>query len=264
MVKKIRMHIADENSQSIPMHPETTSSQVLMENTELNLSDVIGNISELETTNKNLVDAINENFTRVVNGKTLLASALTAKGVTVRKEGTIVTFEELVTAMDNLVYIPLVVDYYKYGEEYVDITGGWEVADLKIDLQAYGYTISKEPTYLHMNVWGQNNQNTVCGYRTVNTFDTTNVNKMYCEFELVQNMNYKEHFPIFYFTVRDAFGNTAHITHDIDDVTTLPKTIVLEIDVEKMDSANLKVSVLCPGTEFYRKEVKVKRIWGTS
>ena len=58
--------------------------------------DGIGNKTSLLTNNKNtIVEAINELFTSVSNGKQLLETAITDKGGTVSKQGSIATFDEL-------------------------------------------------------------------------------------------------------------------------------------------------------------------------
>lgn len=52
------------------------------------LYSAMGDIDELETESKNLVGAINENFTYVSNGKSLIASAITDKGVETESDAT--------------------------------------------------------------------------------------------------------------------------------------------------------------------------------
>lgn len=64
------------------------------------ISDNVGNLSDLETTNKNsLVEAINENFTNVSNGKTLIAEAITDKGVETSATD---SFQTMATNISNI------------------------------------------------------------------------------------------------------------------------------------------------------------------
>lgn len=63
------------------------------------LYSAMGDIDELETTSKNLVGAINENFTYVSNGKVLIASAITDKGVETSSDA---TFETMANNINNI------------------------------------------------------------------------------------------------------------------------------------------------------------------
>lgn len=65
------------------------------------LYSAMGDIDELETTSKNLVGAINENFTSVSNGKSLVASAITDKGVPTASDATFQTMADNISQISG-------------------------------------------------------------------------------------------------------------------------------------------------------------------
>lgn len=78
---------------------EKISYQKLKE-TKTEINDKIGELSSLSTTNKtSLVNAINETFTSVSNGKSLIASAITDKGVPTESDA---TFQTMATNISNI------------------------------------------------------------------------------------------------------------------------------------------------------------------
>lgn len=81
------------------MSLEKVSYQKL--NEEINKVDTkMGDLSSLSTTSKDsLVSAINETFTNVSNGKTLIASAITDKGISTSSDA---TFQTMATNISNI------------------------------------------------------------------------------------------------------------------------------------------------------------------
>ena len=75
----------------------------LIKEIKKSINTATGDLNTLETTDKeNLVNAINELFIDVSNGKNLLETAITDKGVSVSKENEIATFNELSAAINNI------------------------------------------------------------------------------------------------------------------------------------------------------------------
>lgn len=80
MSRNIQIREPGNNYEDV-LHPETNSSMVLMENGST-LQEDLGDLTALQTTHKtSLVGAINEVFTNVSNGKDVIATAITDKGV---------------------------------------------------------------------------------------------------------------------------------------------------------------------------------------
>ena len=67
----------------------------------------------LNTTDKTVVGAINELFQSVNNGKNRLEAAIIDVGGTVSKSGSIATFDEIINAISELSYVPIVLNSMK-------------------------------------------------------------------------------------------------------------------------------------------------------
>lgn len=87
---------------------------------------VIGDIDELGTENKNLVDAVNEVFTSVSNGKELIADAISDKGIETSATD---TFETMATNISNI------------------RSGGLEIFNILTNSQISTTSVYKYPVY---------------------------------------------------------------------------------------------------------------------
>lgn len=137
----------------------------------------IGDKSNLLTTSKDtIVSAINELFTSVSDGKMLLETTITGKGVTVSKSGSVATFNELNAAINELRPPLRIITLYDNGNEYESITGGF----IKYNFDSSypdGYFL-KSSSYIACGDYITNGYN-MSGFRTNNAIDFTGISRIY-------------------------------------------------------------------------------------
>lgn len=137
----------------------------------------IGNKSNLLTSTKNtIVDAINELFTSVSNGKTLLETTIAGKNVIVSKAGSVATFAELNNAIQQLRPPIKITTLYDSGNEYTSITGGF----IKYNPDS-SYPNGYFRKFSDSIACGDDllDSYDVSGWRTQNPIDLTKVNTIY-------------------------------------------------------------------------------------
>ena len=130
--KKIKEYIDNFSGDA-----ECDVTKEYVDNQDTKINDKIGNLPNLKTNDKsNIVNAINELFQNVDNGKDLIASAITDKGVDTSKD---VTF---VTMANNILSIITGGDLTPIHEAMEDL--GYNFSDLsKADGEETGQILSK-------------------------------------------------------------------------------------------------------------------------
>lgn len=154
----------------------------------------IGNKSNLLTSTKNtIVDAINELFTSVSNGKTLLETTIAGKNVIVSKAGSVATFAELNNAIQQLRPPIKITTLYDSGNEYTSITGGF----IKYDPDS-SYPNGYFRKFSDSIACGDDSLNSynVSGWRTQNPIDLTSVNTIYFRTS-ASTINYRSGYNVY-------------------------------------------------------------------
>ena len=130
--KKIKEYINNFSGDA-----ESDVTKEYVDNQDTKINDKIGNLPNLKTNDKsNIVNAINELFQNVDNGKDLIASAITDKGVDTSKDD---TFE---TMANNILSIITGGDLTPIHEAMEDL--GFNFSDLtKADSEETGQILSK-------------------------------------------------------------------------------------------------------------------------
>ena len=114
--KKIKEYIDNSSSNG-----ECDVTKSYVDNQDTKINNKIGNLPNLKTNDKsNIVNAINELFQNVDNGKDLIASAITDKGIDTSKDDTFETMANNISSINiNVIHNAM----ESLGYDYTDLSG---------------------------------------------------------------------------------------------------------------------------------------------